>query len=131
MRNKWVAVLIAATLVAGAACGGEDDALQADGGETAPATQAVTTAAVEPTVSVPAGFPREVPMSQVPEVMRLTLINAGGREEVAVEVAPGIYAARGSGEIGEASDYTSVVGLCADVRQFERVNGFQGGSSCW
>jgi hypothetical protein len=48
---------------------------------------------------------------------------------VAVQLAPGIYAKRGAGELGVLEDYTGVAGLCADFNQYLRDHNV--GGTCW
>ena len=36
-----------------------------------------------------------------------------------MQLAPGVYAERGSGELGDLDDYGSYVGLCVDVQRYD------------
>lgn len=63
--------------------------------------------------------------------MRASITAGDARDDVAVELAPHIYASRGTGELGIADDYTHIYGLCVDVSQFERRTGKTFGSDCY
>jgi hypothetical protein len=82
----------------------------------------------------PAGFPKEVPLSDVPEQMRLEL----GEEEgvrTAIALAPGVWTRNNPGTtVREDAEYgaeASVVGWCSSVKKFTKKYGYSPGSSCW
>lgn len=124
--RRWLAGgLAAVALIALTACSGNS------------AERTVTVTSTAPVATAPASteaesrYPIEIPISGVPETMRRAVTDAGARSDVAVLLAPGIYASRGNGDLGEVEDYISVYGLYIDVKQFERELGYTVGSTCW
>jgi serine/threonine protein kinase len=74
-------------------------------------------------------YPKEVSINSVDSRFRLSLGGDRGKTE-AVQLAPGIYAERGSSpDLGTLEDYSSYYGLCFDVKQYAKVH--PGGYSCW
>lgn len=126
MRRFVAGVIVAATIVA-AGCGGSGSS--ADTAAPAPEPVAETQPAYNLTGLE--SYPREIPMGRVPENMRAMVAAGGARSDVAVLLAPGIYAARGNGPLGDIPDYTAVYGLCVDVNQFTERTGLVVGVTCW
>jgi hypothetical protein len=82
-----------------------------------------------PTTTPKPEYPKEVPISSLDNRFALWLGSEQGKT-VAVQLAPGVYAERGlSPDLGTLEDYTSYVGLCADVNRYFKVH--PGGHACW
>jgi len=128
--RRFVAGVIVAAVLAAAGCGGGSDGAGTTAGEPATASAVAQT---EPAYNLAGleSYPREIPMGRVPENMRAMVAAAGGRADVAVLLAPGIYASRGNGPLGDIPDYTGIYGLCVDVNQFTARTGLVVGSTCW
>lgn len=119
MKRCFAALLGAVALLIAAGCGGDDD----DAQSSAPTTTVTETVTVTAEPAAPTGQdPKEVPLTAVPEKYWLELGEDRGKT-VAVELAPGVWAERGEGALGELDDYTHVVGSCADVNQYVDVHG--------
>lgn len=153
---RWATLIVGISILGAlAGCGGTSSAQQpvtvmvaADAPE--PVTVTVTetvaetvtvteTAAVTETGSdlagaFPKGFPKEIPMSQVPEQMRSDL---GADEGVttAIALAPGVWTRNAPGtSVEEDALYgaqSSISGWCSSVEKFQRDFGSEAGGSCW
>lgn len=64
------------------------------------------------------GYPRQITIASVADVRIRDSLAASGKD-VAVLIAPGIHAERGSAPLGEVADYTSVKALCVDFNQYQ------------
>jgi hypothetical protein len=85
----------------------------AGGGNARPGHRANLTA----TASVE--YPREVRVADLPDsVVRRTALAEHPPVTVLVELAPGVYANRGSGPLGSVDDYTAVFGECASINRY-------------
>lgn len=138
MTREWAIPLAAIfTAVSVAACGGE-------GNEATPPASTFTPAATSPlpdfsdtavaapvASAYPAGFPKEVPLSNVPERMRYELGEEDGKT-TAVAVAPGVWAHRNPGTtVQEDADYGALIGWCSSVEAFEAEYGRDEPGTCW
>lgn len=104
-------------------------------------TVTVTEAAAEPeddspdlAGAFPEGFPKQVPMSEVPEQMRSDL---GADEGVttAIALAEGVWTRDAPGTSVEedaiSGAESSISGWCSSVEKFRRDFGSEAGGSCW
>jgi hypothetical protein len=74
-------------------------------------------------------YPKEVPIKSIDRRIASSLGAERGKT-VAVQLAPGVYAERGSyADLETLDDYTSYAGLCADVKRYSQTH--PGGYSCW
>jgi hypothetical protein len=115
-------------------------ALIAGCGSTTTTVKTVTLTAAGPATPAPtharpryylAGFPRVVPLSAVPERMRLELGEGEGAKS-AVAIAPGVWTVNSPGTSAlEDAENGSHVGWCSSVRAFEKKSGREAGGSCW
>lgn len=76
----------------------------------------------------PPEYPKLVPINSLDERFRPDLGADRGKTD-AVQLAPGVYAERGSEELGDLDDYHSYVGLCVDVQRYDEDH--PGGYGCW
>jgi hypothetical protein len=73
--------------------------------------------------------PKEVPINSLDRRCQPALGSEQGRT-VAAQLAPGVYAERGSSpELGTLEDYSTYVSLCVDVNRYFTVH--PGGHICW
>lgn len=114
---------MAALLLVGCSGGGES-AERVTASEQAPAATAAS-----PEAPSTFRYPREIPLSSMRDFRIRNAIAMGTARGRAVQLAPGIYAERGVGELGVPEDYTGVYGLCADFNQYAREN--EVGGTCW
>jgi hypothetical protein len=89
-------------------------------------TTATTTAT---TTTAPSPYPREIALDAIQDQRIRDQLQRSGAA-TAVELAPGVYAEKGQAPVGNADQYTTILGLCADVNAYEQVHG-QRGHSCW
>lgn len=74
-------------------------------------------------------YPKEVPISSLDERFQYALGVERG-QTVAVQLAPGVYAERGSlPSLGDLDDYSAYVGLCSDVIRYAELH--PGGYTCY
>ncbi|HZA16608.1 MAG TPA: hypothetical protein VE645_06900 [Pseudonocardiaceae bacterium] len=74
-------------------------------------------------------YPKEVPIDSLDSRFRTWLGSDRGKT-VAVQLAPGVYAERGSSpDLGTLDDYSLYVGWCTDVKRYADVH--PGGYTCW
>lgn len=74
-------------------------------------------------------YPKEVPIDSLDSRFRTWLGSDRGKT-VAVQLASGVYAERGSSpDLGTLDDYTLYVGWCTDVKRYADVR--PGGYTCW
>jgi hypothetical protein len=90
-----------------------------------PATGAATARVPAPTVAArPAAkpvYPREVATAGIADAsLRAAALHATPPVTVLVELAPGVYANRGPGPLGNLDDYPAVFGRCVDVNRYSR-----------
>jgi len=77
----------------------------------------------------PSEYPKEVPIKSIDRRIASWLGSDRGKT-VAVQLAPGVYAERGSyPDLGTLEDYTAYAGLCADVKRYSQKH--PGGYTCW
>lgn len=74
-------------------------------------------------------YPKEVPIDSLDSRFR-TWLGSDRSKTVAVQLAPGVYAERGSSpDLGTLDDYSLYVGWCTDVKRYADVR--PGGYTCW
>jgi hypothetical protein len=75
------------------------------------------------TTTAPTTYPAEVPVSTIrSDFVRNRFLGDG--DTTAVILAPGVYARKGAGPVGDFSLYRSVVGeTCADVERYQAEHG--------
>jgi hypothetical protein len=74
-------------------------------------------------------YPKEVSINSLTSRFRTWLGSDRGKT-VAVQLAPGVYAERGSSsDLGTLDDYSLYVGWCTDVKRYADV--YPGGYTCW
>jgi hypothetical protein len=82
-----------------------------------------------PEVTPRSEYPKEVPIKSIDRRIA-SWLGAERGKTVAVQLAPGVYAERGSySDLGTLDDYTSYAGLCADVKRYHQTH--TGGYTCW
>jgi hypothetical protein len=81
------------------------------------------------TTTAPSPNPREIPIDSIQDQRIRNYFQMNGAS-TAVELAPGVYAEKGQGPVGNAKLYTSIVGLCADVNAYQQAHGPHS-NSCW
>jgi len=75
-------------------------------------------------------YPRLVRVADVPDAnLRETASQADPPVTVLVELAPGVYANRRPGPIGNLDDYPAVFGRCADVNRYPQSH--RVARTCW
>ena len=91
-----------------------------------PATAAPFTA---PSTTPPSPYPREIPVASISDSRIRDYFTEKGQAS-AVELDAGVYAEKGAGPVGNASLYTSILGLCVDVNRYEQTHPGRS-HSCW
>lgn len=83
------------------------------------ASRSVSTPTRSATRTASSVYPREVPVSGIADpTLRTAALHASPPVAVLVELAPGVYANRHPGPLGNIDDYTAVFGRCADLDQY-------------